>query len=78
MDILAVQQRVIDAGFQFREHIFNDGWDRNCVVYIAKKHTSLFVDGQHEWGWGRFPRHDAWRMVAEWLDGIECGEETID
>lgn len=79
MDILAVQQRLIDAEFQFEEHVFNDGQARNCYVKITRvksphafgrnKYQHLTMEELNiERGWGRFPRMEAWRMVAEWLD----------
>lgn len=80
MDILAVQQRLIDAGFQFQEHVFNDDKHRNCFIKITRvksphafdipgKYDHITVEeAREELGWGRFPRVEAWRLVAEWLD----------
>ncbi len=78
MDILAVQQRLIDNGYQFIEHIFNDGSKRNCFVMITKDTYVDFSCENHflygELGWGRFERHQVWMYVAEWLDEQEFGE----
>jgi DNA-binding XRE family transcriptional regulator len=74
MDILAVQQRFIDAGYQFVEHIFND--DRgvgNCSIQFTKDECPHYFTKHPlgDFGWGRFPRMDAWRNAAEWLDEQE-------
>lgn len=74
MDILAVQQRFLDAGFQFKEHVSNDGHPNNCYVQFSRccnpHHFSECNCGLqvHKVGWGRFSRHDAWRQAAEWID----------
>lgn len=82
MDILAVQQRLIDKGYQFIEHIYNDGMIRNgvlvnCIIAITKNQVRGFTLENHfTWGgvsWGRFGRHEAWAYVAEWLDKQELG-----
>lgn len=77
MDILAVQQRLIDAGYQFVEHVYNDGNPRNCFVAITKdtnytfNFENHFSRGGH--GWGRFDRQRTWMYIAEWLDEQEFG-----
>ena len=75
MDILAVQQRFIDAGYQFQEHIYNDGGTGNCSIKFAKsKDPHVFSVGNNlvgDFGWGRFSRMRCWRMAAEYLDEIE-------
>lgn len=82
MDILAVQQRLIDNGYQFIEHIYNDGMMRddglvNCYVAITKEKVRHFDFENHfTWGgvsWGRFTRHQVWTYIAEWLDEQEFG-----
>ena len=83
MDILAVQQRFLDAGFQFSEHVYNDGMTRagelvNCSIKFAKDtsphNLSADLNPTGDFGWGRFNRMHAWRMAAEWLDKHESGE----
>ena len=77
MDIFAVQQRLIDNGFQFVEHIYNDGNERNCYVAITREKICHFTfENCYTWGgrgWGRFTRHRVWTYVAEWLDEQEFG-----
>lgn len=72
MDILAVQQRFIDAGYQFTEHIFNDGSPNDCWIQFAKdKNPSFLSERVGDCGWGRFSRMSCWRQAAEWLDEQE-------
>ena len=86
MDILAVQQRLIDNGYQFIEHIYNDELSkegRNCYVTITSSKEPSFaeyylsnkiVDWETINRWGRFNRMECWRLIAEWLDRKESGE----
>lgn len=73
MDILAVQQRLIDSGFQFVEHVYNDGSEYNTSVRVSRDKSPHYFSNNilGDYGWGRFPRHDVWVMIAEWLDGQE-------
>ena len=75
MDILAVQQRFIDAGFQFVEHVYNDGNCRNCQIKFTRDTSPhCFTPDRNllgDFGWGRFSRMEAWRQAAEWLDRLE-------
>ena len=88
MDILAVQQRLIDSGYQFIEHIYNDELSkkgRNCYVtitsskdnsfsseYSSNKRNCIHWDTIHSWG--RFDRMECWKLIAEWLDKKEDNE----
>lgn len=76
MDILAVQQRFIDAGYQWQEHISNDGAFQNCSIYFTLCRSSFYFTDHHhgDFGFGRFERMDCWKRAAEWLDKVECGE----
>lgn len=86
MDILAVQQRYIDAGYQFQEHIYNDGKTRigeliNCSIKFAKtKDPHVFSTPGSvlgDFGWGRYSRMECWRFAAEYLDEIEFKNDVI-
>lgn len=79
MDILAVQQRLIDNGFQFIEHIYNDELStiRNCYITMTKNNNPGFsfhhatnreLNIDEKLSWGRYNRMYCWRLVAEWLD----------
>jgi len=79
MNILTIQQRFIDAGFQYLEHIFNDG-KANCYIKFSRCQSPHHFDDcsskdcvyrKNDVGWGRFSREEAWRMAAEWLDTWE-------
>lgn len=76
MDILAVQQRFIDAGYQFIEHVYNDGYWANCSLVFtkSKEPTYLLRHPIGDFGWGRFQRMECWRYAAEWLDAVQAGE----
>ena len=80
MDILAVQQRFIDAGYQFQEHIYNDGKACNCSIKFAKsKDPQVFSVGNNllgDFGWGRYSRMSCWRQAAEYLDEQEQKEDV--
>lgn len=71
VNILAIQQKFIDAGFMFQETIFNDG-KPNCSIRFTKDTSPHnFTYGNNlmgDVGWGRFDREYAWLMAEEWLD----------
>jgi len=69
-EIARIQQRFLDAGFQFNEHVFNDGHWRNCHISVTESqnpHAFRPVRAKTV-GWGRFDRFDAWEMAEKWLD----------
>ena len=63
MDILAVQQRLLDAGLSYCESIHYDTY----VVNVIER-NSVILNPRNK------VRHDAWKAVAEWLDKREAGE----
>ena len=79
MDILAVQQRFINAGYQFVEHIFNDDKPACSIKFTLNKSPHHFTEHPcGDFGWGRFSRMSCWRQAAEWLDAVEAGEQPIN
>lgn len=73
--IAEIQNRFIKAGFQFQEHIYNDGHERDCSIEFTRcrnRHhfgagRCMKCDNIGEVGWGRFPRLIAWSYAGEWL-----------
>ena len=77
VDILAVQQKFIDAGYQWEEHvyndgIYNDGLNINCSIQFTKD-TDPFYFSHHvvgDFGWGRFSRESCWGQANTWLEKL--------
>lgn len=71
-DILEVQQRFMDAGYQWVERIYNDGRSSNCSIKFMKDTDCHgFTEGNHllgDFGWGRFTRNHCWAQAEAWLD----------
>jgi hypothetical protein len=79
--IAQIQQKFIDAGFQYQETIFNDGKWNNAYIRVAipaNNSPHYFENICGDYGWGRFDRLQAWQMAEEWLDArwpkIQAGE----
>ena len=70
MNILEIQQRFKDNGFQWKEQIYNDGSVNDCFLdFSLSKNPHYFSNNTFgEIGWGRFPRIVAWNKANEWLD----------
>jgi len=65
--ILQIQLAFQKAGYQWKEHIFNDGEKENCVIDLTKITDPYYLD---LWGnkkeisaWGRLERLDAWKQA---------------
>lgn len=80
MTILEIQQLFLDAGYQFKEQIFNDKLAslRNCSIEFSLcKNPSHFREHSSpngtcnfrlsDVGWGRFERNYAWQQALKWL-----------
>lgn len=73
MTIPDMQQAILDAGWQFEEHIFNDGGPDCYVNFSNSKSPHVFgvypIDEASRKerdgviGWGRFWRQDAWERA---------------
>jgi hypothetical protein len=70
LSVPEIQQKFYQAGYQWIEHIFNDGNSYNdCYIRITK-HTCPLALGRYESGevgWGRFGREYCWREAYQWL-----------
>lgn len=70
MNILEIQQKFKDNGFQWKEQIFNDGSVNDCFLdFSLSKNSHYFSNNVFgEISWGRFPRIVAWNKANDWLD----------
>ena len=70
VDILAVQQKFIDAGYQWEEHVYNDDLHDNCSIQFTKDPSpNYFLE--HVMGnfrWGRFSRESCWEQANAWIE----------
>jgi len=64
------QQAFMDAGYQWREHIYNDGSINNCSVDFTKNQSPTYFCKNiiGDFGWGRYPREVCWSKALEWLN----------
>lgn len=69
-----VQDALMMRGYQWVEHVFNDGHVYNCLIYISRDTTpTIFNIGSADYdaskilGWGRFPRQTCWMYVWEYI-----------
>lgn len=81
MTISEMQNEVIAAGWQFREHFFNDGRGTSMECYVeiscsTSPHVFTIPDAHDErmqeerrknFGWGRFSRISCWMQAVEFV-----------
>lgn len=78
MNILEIQQRFTNNGFQWLEHIFNDGLPDCSIKFSLSKNPHYFTDNRlGDIGWGRFSRIEAWNKANDWLDEYLNGTKTL-
>lgn len=68
--IAEIQEAFRSAGYQWIEHIFNDGhYVGECSIkFTRSKEPNYFTDYPvGDFGWGRYTRIAAWSMAYEWL-----------
>ncbi|KKK62505.1 hypothetical protein LCGC14_3003680, partial [marine sediment metagenome] len=63
IDILSIQQKFIDAGYQWEEHIFNDGMSDNCSIHFTEDTSPGYFLKRclGDFGWGRYSRKSCWQ-----------------
>lgn len=69
--IARIQDRFREAGFQWIEHIYNDGLHQDCSIKMTTSYMPTYFTKHRVTGdlaWGRFPRIVAWQKASEWLD----------
>jgi hypothetical protein len=79
MTVAEMQERILELGWQFEEHVFNDGNPANCYVRFCRDRSphvfgSYAVDCKDPQlraaiediiGWGRFSRQYAWEQAYD-------------
>ena len=67
IQIMQYQLDISNAGWQWEEHIFNDGSSRNCMVSLTKNTDPTYFTKRPlgDIGWGRFERYTAWYKAHE-------------
>jgi hypothetical protein len=77
MTIPEMQDQIQAWGWQWQEHVFNDGTTQNCYLQ-CNKNTNPHVfgpapgeqtrkDREGNVGWGRFPRQTAWEFAYAYI-----------
>ncbi len=65
--IAEMQEAIRNKGFQWIEHVFNDGHPNDCIIYLTKSKDGHYF-GKHQCGdigWGRYRRQAAWEMAFQ-------------
>jgi len=63
-----IQKAFLAAGYQWQEHIFNDGMAECSIKFTLDKSPHYFeAHPCGDFGWGRFDREYAWAQAYEWL-----------
>jgi len=67
-EIATIQSAMSLYGWQWIEHVFNDGHTEDCYLEIScKKDPVVFSkNAVNTAGWGRFSRLKCWRDALEW------------
>jgi len=61
MTIEEIQKEISDLGYQWREHIFNDGLGAECLLKISRSRNPMDIaDDRDNVGWGRYRREYCW------------------
>jgi len=74
MDIMKMQDKLKDMGYQWREHIFNDDFiSADCYLEISRStNPCVFLnDDPKTLGWGRFSRERCWSMALDFVSEQE-------
>ena len=71
MSILDMQAAIKAAGWQWQEHVFNDGLAADCFIEFTKT-TDPHVFGMHprpddSIGWGRFTQQSCWQQAYAYI-----------
>lgn len=76
MTIEQMQQAIADLGWQWKEHIFNDGKYANCMIQFTQDKSPHALSAppypKDSVGWGRYRRQHAWEMAyAKIVEGVD-------
>ena len=93
MTITEIQDRLMALGWQWQEHVFNDGMHSDCFLRMTREkwcHAFSYWSKEEKpdkevdrirdtvIGWGRFSRQYCWEQALEWAERIERGPQKID
>ena len=74
IEIVLAQRRIRELGYQWEEHVFNDGFGpgADCSVDFTKeKNPNYFTDDRLGLiGWGRFSRIRCWQSALSHMENI--------
>lgn len=80
ISIMEIQNAFIEAGYQFQEHVFNDGQAGNCLLELTRNKSPHAFDPdtgeESDFIVGRCKRYDAWRLAHEWLKDLQGNEAS--
>lgn len=67
LTIEEMQDAIRKAGWQWEEHVYNDGLPNDCSVMFTKSKNPLYFieHPMGDIGWGRFQRRYAWLQAYE-------------
>lgn len=78
--IARIQDRFREAGFQWMEHVYNDGLHQDCSIKMTMSIDPTYFSKYRvtgDLGWGRFPRVVAWEKASQWLDRASRNPKLI-
>jgi hypothetical protein len=73
--IAEMQEELLGLGWQFLEHVFNDGEKKNCLLLVCKSDNPTSFN--QPWAsskvlaFGRLPRLEAWWKAMEAVREVE-------
>ena len=70
MTIQEMQEAILAKGWQFQEHVFNDGSYGNCHLELTDSKDPLSLLSMLSEGriaWGRFERNYCWTRAYRWI-----------
>lgn len=71
-----MQDAIRAKGYQWVEHIFNDGRQDDCILWFSLSRNPHALNDHPAYaeyldpnrlGWGRYPRYSAWRQAYDYL-----------
>lgn len=69
IQIAAMQKSIKQMGWQWMEHIFNDGSCADCYLKLTSRKNPTELSRGHDIGWGRFARLYCWKEAHKWIVG---------
>ena len=63
--IILAQKEIKALGYQWQEHIYNDGISECSVDFAKGTDPCTFMDGKDDFGWGRLSRAQCWEQALD-------------